>query len=72
MFYWLDSFTQCLPPFFHQGMGSNPTSCGLTGWPDIVNRPAWRACAIVVARVHLACAGRRYADLIKWIDGLTG
>jgi hypothetical protein len=27
MFYWLDSFTQCLPPFFHQVMGSNPTSC---------------------------------------------
>jgi hypothetical protein len=22
MFYWLDSFTQCLPPFFH-----HPTSC---------------------------------------------
>jgi hypothetical protein len=55
MFYWLDSFTQCLPPFFHQGMGSNPTSCtifltfyadlikwidGLTGWPDTVSRPA--------------------------------
>jgi hypothetical protein len=27
MFYWLDSFTQCLPPFFHQGMGLNRTSC---------------------------------------------
>jgi hypothetical protein len=26
MFYWLDSFTQCLLPFFHQGMCSNPTS----------------------------------------------
>jgi hypothetical protein len=26
MFYWLDSFTQCLLPFFHQDMGSNPTS----------------------------------------------
>jgi hypothetical protein len=28
MFYWLDSFTLHLlsPPFFHQGMGSNPTS----------------------------------------------
>jgi hypothetical protein len=24
MFYWLDSFTQCLSPFFYQGMGSNP------------------------------------------------
>jgi hypothetical protein len=27
MFYSLDSFIHCLPPFFHQGMGSNPTSC---------------------------------------------
>jgi hypothetical protein len=27
MFYWLDSFTQCFPPLFHQGMGSNRTSC---------------------------------------------
>jgi hypothetical protein len=26
MFYWLDNFTQCLPTFFHQGMGSNLTS----------------------------------------------
>jgi hypothetical protein len=25
MFYWLDSFTQCFPLFFYQGMGSNPT-----------------------------------------------
>jgi hypothetical protein len=25
MFYWLDSFTQCLLPFFYQGMDSNPT-----------------------------------------------
>jgi hypothetical protein len=39
---------------------------GLTGWPDTVSRPTWRACAIVVARV-----GRRYTDLIKWIDELT-
>jgi hypothetical protein len=55
MFYWLDSFTQCLPPFFHPSMGSNPTSSGrcltfyvdlikwadgLTGWSGTVNRPA--------------------------------
>jgi hypothetical protein len=87
MFYWLDSFTQCLLPFFHQRMGSNPISCtvflifyadlikwidGLTDWPDTVSRPAWRACAIVVARVHLSRVGCHYADLIKWIDGLTG
>jgi hypothetical protein len=26
MFYWLDGFTQCLLPFFYQGVGSNPTS----------------------------------------------
>jgi hypothetical protein len=25
MFYWLDNFTLCIPPFFHQGMGSDPT-----------------------------------------------
>jgi hypothetical protein len=53
MFSWLDNFTQCLPPFFRQGMGS--TSCpafltfytDLTQWPDglmgqsgTVSRPA--------------------------------
>jgi hypothetical protein len=27
IFYWLDDFTQCFPPFFYQGVGSNPTSC---------------------------------------------
>jgi hypothetical protein len=27
MFYWLDSFTQCLSPFFHQDMGLNLTFC---------------------------------------------
>jgi hypothetical protein len=26
MFYWLDNFTQCLSPFFHQSMGLNLTS----------------------------------------------
>jgi hypothetical protein len=24
MFYWLDSFAQCLSPFFHHGVGSKP------------------------------------------------
>jgi hypothetical protein len=42
------------------------------GWPDTVSRLAWRDYAIVVARVHLARVGRRYTDLIKWIDELTG
>jgi hypothetical protein len=37
-----------------------------------VSRLAWSVCAMVVARVHLARVGRRYADLVKWIDGLTG
>jgi hypothetical protein len=37
----------------------------------LARHSSWRACAIVVARVHLARVGRRYADLIKWIDGLT-
>ena len=27
MFYWLDGFTQCLSPFFYQGVGLNHTSC---------------------------------------------
>jgi hypothetical protein len=27
MFYWLDSFAQCLPLFFYQDVGSNLTSC---------------------------------------------
>jgi hypothetical protein len=87
MFYWLDSSPSVSRPLFHQGMGSNPTFCtvfltfyidlikwidGLMGWPDIVSRPAWRVCAIVVARVHVAHVGRRCADLIKWIDRLTG
>jgi hypothetical protein len=26
MFYWLDSSIQCLPHFFHQGVGSSLTS----------------------------------------------
>jgi hypothetical protein len=38
------TFTQCLPLFFHQGMGSNPTYCiafltfhaDLTKWPDVL------------------------------------
>jgi hypothetical protein len=56
MFYWLDSFTQCLPSFFHQDMGSNPTSC--------IRRPTWRVWTIVLARVRLARAGRRLAIYI--------
>jgi hypothetical protein len=34
MFYWLDSFTQCLLPFFHQGMGSNLSHPVLEGKPN--------------------------------------
>jgi hypothetical protein len=42
MFYWLDNFIQCLPPFFYQGVSSTSTSCivfltfyvDLTKWPD--------------------------------------
>jgi hypothetical protein len=51
MFYWLDSFTQCLSPFFHQGMGSDPPPApfltfyaDLIKWidelPNTVSRPA--------------------------------
>jgi hypothetical protein len=35
MFYWLDGFTQCLPSFFHQGVGSNPTSCTVIYRPEL-------------------------------------
>jgi hypothetical protein len=27
MFYWLYNFLQCLPPFFHQGVGSKSICC---------------------------------------------
>jgi hypothetical protein len=43
MFYWLDSFTQCLLPFFHQAWVQTPTikwADGLTGWPGTVSRSA--------------------------------
>jgi hypothetical protein len=38
MFHWLDNFTQCLPPFFHQDMGSNPISYTifLTFYADLI------------------------------------
>ena len=67
MFYLLDGFTQCLPPFFHQGVGSNPTSYtvfnkfyadltkwpdGLTGQPNTISRPTCRACVGAAAREH--------------------
>jgi hypothetical protein len=61
MFYWLDSFTQCLLPFVYADLIK--WIDGLTGWPDTVSRPAWRAYAIVVTRVHLARVGRRLASI---------
>jgi hypothetical protein len=75
MFYWLDSFTPCLPPFFHHSVRSNPTSCtafltfyaDLTKWPDTVSRPECRAWAKVVARGRWARArlpfGHLYAEV---------
>jgi hypothetical protein len=69
MFYWLDDFTKCLPPFFHHGVGSNPTYYiafltfyvdltkwpdGLTDWPDTFNRSACRAWAGAAARERRA------------------
>jgi hypothetical protein len=62
MFHWLDNFTQCLPPFFHQDMGSNPISytifltfyADLIKWADGLERHSqqatWRAWARVMAR----------------------
>jgi hypothetical protein len=43
MFYWLDNFTHCLPPFFYQGMTCLGQSCDprvsgpcqATVWPSI-------------------------------------
>jgi hypothetical protein len=54
MCYWLDSFTQCLSPFFHQSMVRTHLlhrfltfyvdlikwDDELIGWPDTVSRPA--------------------------------
>jgi hypothetical protein len=41
MFYCLDGFTQYLPPFFQQGVGSNPTSYTtfLTFYARLANGP---------------------------------
>jgi hypothetical protein len=38
MLYWLDNFTQCLSPFFHQSMGLNPISYTifLTFYADLI------------------------------------
>jgi hypothetical protein len=79
IFYWLDSFTQCLPLFFHQAVGSNLTSCtaffitfyanltkwpdGLTGWPGTVSMPACRAWARFVAYRRRARAGPPFDHL---------
>jgi hypothetical protein len=54
MFYWLDGFIECLPPFFRQSVGLNPTSCTafegrLMGQPDTVSRPTCHAWARAVA-----------------------
>jgi hypothetical protein len=38
MFYWLNNFVQCLPPFFHQGVGLNPTSCTTFNIPHLIHR----------------------------------
>jgi hypothetical protein len=56
MFYWLDGFTYCLPPFFHQSVVWTPPAApfltfysdlsklpdGLTSWPDTVSKSACR------------------------------
>jgi hypothetical protein len=69
MFYWLDGFIQCLPPFFHYSVGPNPTSCiafltfytdltkwpdGLTGRPGTVSRPTCRVWTVATASGHRA------------------
>jgi hypothetical protein len=50
MLYWLDKFTQCLLPFFYQGMVLNPTSCivfKILRWFNQmgrrINEPTWHS-----------------------------
>jgi hypothetical protein len=62
MFYWLDK-PQLLHRFLIFYADWIKWIDGLTGWPNTVSRPAWRACAIVVARVHLARVGRRLTSI---------
>jgi hypothetical protein len=56
MFYWLDIFTQCLLPFFHQGMGSNPTSCTVFNilWAGLTQSTSRRG---RLARLPVRCDG---------------
>jgi hypothetical protein len=57
MFYWLDSFVQCLMSFFHQGMGSNPTfragPIQSAGRHDVSGPYLWPACVWPVSGRHL-------------------
>jgi hypothetical protein len=61
MFYWLDSFNQCLSPFFNQGMGSNPTSCisqHSAGRHDVHGPELWLAGVwLMLGRRLAACNG---------------
>jgi hypothetical protein len=59
MFYWLDNFIQCIPPFFQLTKWPD----GLTGQPDTVIRPTCRARARVVAHGHRACVGPPFGHL---------
>jgi hypothetical protein len=69
MFYWLDSFTQCLPPFFHQGMGSNPTSCivFLTFYVDLIK---WIGCPCVATASNNTHISYQQKKLRFFIDCL--
>jgi hypothetical protein len=54
MFYWLNSFAQCLPPFIYQDVGSNPTSCTALAGPCRV--VVWSSiCRGVVWNVKVGC-----------------
>jgi hypothetical protein len=64
MFYWLDNFTQCLTPFFHQGMGSNSTSY-TAGRHEVPGPELWTAGKTCVRTPPPAPFLIFHADLIK-------
>jgi hypothetical protein len=72
IFYWLDIFMQCLSPFFHQGVGSNPLStlfltfyADLTKWSDGLAGPTLLPIRVWVKTPPSALFLTFYADLTK-------
>jgi hypothetical protein len=61
----MDSFTQCLSPFFHQGMGSNPTSCTILRWFNQMGRQA-NGLIRHSQQADTTCLGQSYG---MWVSG---